>query len=90
MAPRCEFASARAWGKRPMDPLTETQLAHVREGRQKARVDMDMFGSPAENERYCLDFRQRKFIARRDTLHSRGPALRLSSPLWGGSLYHPS
>ena len=85
MASRCESASARARGKCPMEPKTKTQSAHVRKGRQKARADMDMFGSPAEHERYRSDFHQWKVISRRDTLHSRGPALRLFSPLWGGS-----
>ena len=45
---------------------TKTDLAHVREGCQRARVDMSLFGSPVAHERYCLDFHQQKVIASRD------------------------
>ena len=66
MAPRHESASTRARGKRPMVLETETKPAHVLEGRQTARVDMSLFGSPIDHERYCSDFRQRKVIAGQD------------------------
>ena len=64
MAPR--HASTRARGKRPMVPETETDPAHVRKGRQTARVDMSLFGSLVDHERYCSGFHQRKVIAGRD------------------------
>ena len=57
MAPRHEFAFVRARGKRPMVPEIETDPTHVREGCQRARVDMSIFGSPFDHERYCSDFR---------------------------------
>ena len=63
MAPKHESASAQARGKRPMVSETETDLAHMRVGPHRARVDMSLFGSPVDHERYCSDFRQRKVIA---------------------------
>ena len=66
MAPRHESASTRARGKRPMVRETKTDLAYVHEGRQRARVDMSLFGSLVDHERYCSNFRQRKVIGGQD------------------------
>ena len=33
MALRLEFDSARAWGKRPMEPETKTEPTHMQKGR---------------------------------------------------------
>ena len=45
---------------------TEIDLAHVRKECQRVRVDMSIFGSPIDHERYSSDFCQRKVIAGRD------------------------
>ena len=66
MAPRHESASAQAQGKCPMVPEIATDPAHVREGCQRARVDMSLFRSPVDHECYCSDFHQQKVIEGRD------------------------
>ena len=66
MALRRKPSSSRARGKRPFETKTKTEHAHAREERQKAQADMSLFGSLAEHERYCSDFRQKKVIAGRD------------------------
>ena len=66
MAPKHESASARAWGKHPMVPNTETDPAHVHEERRRARVDMSLFGSLVDHESYYSDFCQWKVIAGQD------------------------
>ena len=49
-----------------MVPEIEIDPAHVREGRQRVRVDLSLFRSPVDHERYCSDFCQRKVIEGRD------------------------
>ena len=46
----------------PIEPESEAEPAHEREGRHKARTDMSLFVSLVEHERYCSDFRQWKVI----------------------------
>ena len=57
--PRHESAARHARGKRPIEP----EPSHERE---EARTNISLFGSPAEHECYCSNFRKRKVIADRD------------------------
>ena len=49
-----------------MAPRHESAFAHVREERQRARVDISLFRSLVDHEHYCSNFHQRKAIAGRD------------------------